>query len=253
MTAASRVVARLSPRPRPEPKPQVNWLEPVRRCSTSRTDRRCALTSGWSVCEAREQVKPLSSIAISCRRFCGRVVPWMYPRILAAVEPSLPSVSARSKSTRDMGVRLYVLVGLLVVVGLLKSVELPIKRSSPRFLPAGMCTSSAGIPSRKLRSAGPRPGREGGAPYWTNDLLDPGAVWWPPVRDGSWWTAGHPRAAGVQGASSPGRRRLSPGRRAGGPARRRLAFASSTSADEIPDAAKQRADDDEHPAEPLLA
>ena len=81
-------------------------------------------------------------------------------------------------------------------------------------------SAGSGIPSRKLRSAGPRPAGPGGAPHRTYDLDQPGAVWLPPVRDGSRCSAGHPGVARVQGRS-PGRRRPCPGRRAGGPARRR--------------------------------
>lgn len=85
---------------------------------------------------------------------------------------------------------------------------------------ARLAPGCAGIPSRKLRSAGPRPPGPGGAPHRTYDLDQADAVWLPPVRDGSRRSAGHPGVARVQGRS-PGRRRPAPGRRAGGPARRR--------------------------------
>lgn len=48
----------------------------------------------------------------------------------------------------------------------------------------------AGIPSRKLRSAGPHPACPGGAPRRTYDLDQPDAVWLPPVHDGSRCSAG---------------------------------------------------------------
>jgi hypothetical protein len=91
----------------------------------------------------------------------------------------------------------------------------PTSPSGPEQALAG-----TGIPSRKLRSAGPRPPGPGGAPYRTNDLDQAGAVWLPLVRDGSRSRAGRPGVAGVRGRS-PGRRRPVPGCRAGGPARRR--------------------------------
>ncbi|GGQ83107.1 hypothetical protein GCM10010166_61680 [Couchioplanes caeruleus subsp. azureus] len=62
----------------------------------------------------------------------------------------------------------------------------------------GAAHRGAGIPSRKLRSAVPRLPGPGGAPHWTYDLDRAGAVWLPPVRDGS-PSAGHPGAARVQG------------------------------------------------------
>ncbi|GAB1692727.1 hypothetical protein KRM28CT15_45300 [Krasilnikovia sp. M28-CT-15] len=68
----------------------------------------------------------------------------------------------------------------------------------------------AGIPSRKLRSAGPRLPGPGGAPHWTYDLDRAGAVWLPPGRDGLPTLPRIPESPGSR-AGSPGRRRRSCG------------------------------------------
>lgn len=60
-----------------------------------------------------------------------------------------------------------------------------------------------------------------GHPVAQASLCPPGAVWWPPVCDGSRQRGWASQSCRGPGARSPRRRRLTPGRRAGGPARRR--------------------------------
>jgi hypothetical protein len=137
------------------------------------------------------------------------------------IEPVTSSVSTRSGSPADMRCWLYMLLRLLVSGGLWCCWQALFARSSPRFLPKRGCRlAESGIPSRRLRPAGPRLGGEGGAPHRTNDLHHPGAVWSPPVCDGSRSQVAIPERSGSRGGS-PGRRRPDPCRRAGGPTHRR--------------------------------
>ena len=127
-----------------------------------------------------------------------------------ALSPPEGDKAARSKTAPELAWR-QVLIDLVYLLGhVLGTTAVSIARPA----------SWRGIPSRKLRSAGPRLPGPDGAPYRTNGLDREGAVWWPSVCDGVPTSSGHPGVAGVRGRS-PGRRRPSPGRRAGGPARRR--------------------------------
>src|SRR3954471_24222075 len=119
-------------------------------------------------------------------------------------ESAIPSSRTGSRWTAEVGVWPYALVrAFVVVVWGSAGGGLSLDRL-PDFSQSSGGPGCAGIPSRKLRSAGPRPAGPGRAPRRTYDLDQPGAVWLPPVRDGPPSWAGHPGVAGVQGRS-PGR------------------------------------------------
>ena len=65
------------------------------------------------------------------------------------------------------------------------------------FIARVVADSGGGIPSRNVRSAGPRSGGEGGAPYWTTFATRARSGW-------LWWAAGYRIDRASQSCPGPG-------------------------------------------------